>query len=85
MQLELCGLHDTDKHSHVNATCRTFLGRFPDDDLPESPDDSSNEDAEDDDEEEQDDEDDDEDEGEADGENNDSGDCNDAIALALLP
>ncbi len=55
MQLERCGLHD--KHSHVTATCRTFLGRFPDDALPESPDDSSNEDAEDEEGEEQDDED----------------------------
>jgi hypothetical protein len=42
VQLEQCGLHD--KHSHVTATYRTFLGRFPYDALPESPDDSGDED-----------------------------------------
>ncbi len=60
MQLEQCGLRD--KHSHITATCRTFLGRFPDDDLPESPEDSSDENAEDDDEEVAKDDDDDDDE-----------------------
>ena len=89
MQLERCGLHD--KHSHVTATCNTFLGRFPDDALPESSDDSGDEDAQEEEEEEQDaDEeeekeqdadDEDEDEEKADDEDDDSGDGNDAIAL----
>ena len=77
MQLERCGLHD--KHSHVTATCNTFLGRFPDDALPESSDDSGDEDAEDEEEEEQDEDDEDEDEEEADDEDDDSGDNNDAV------
>jgi hypothetical protein len=79
MQLERCRLHD--KHSHVTATCRTFLGRFPDNTLPESPEDSSDEDAEEEEEEQDDDDDEDEDEEDADDEDDDSGDGNDAIAL----
>jgi hypothetical protein len=75
MQLERCGLHN--KLSHVvTATCRTFLGRFPDDDLLEHQKYSSDEDEEDEDE-----EDEDEDEEEADDEDYDSGDDNDANAL----
>jgi hypothetical protein len=79
MQLERCELNY--KHSHVTATCRTFIGSFPDDDLPESPEDSSDEDAEDEEEEELDDDDEDEDEEEADDMDDDSGDCNNAIVL----
>ncbi len=67
MQLERGGLQD--KHSHVTATCRTSLGKFLDDDLPETLVDSSDEDAEEEEEEEEKEEDD-EDE---DDEDDDSG------------
>ncbi len=79
MQREWCGLHD--KHSHVTSTCNTFLGRFPDDALPESPDDSCDEEEQDEEEEEQDEDDEDADDEEVDDEDDDSGDSNDAIAL----
>jgi hypothetical protein len=66
---------------------KRFLGRLPDDDLPESPENSSDEDADYEEEEDQDDDDDeeeeedDEDEEEADDEDDDSGDGNYAIVL----
>ncbi len=36
MQLEQCGLHDRDRQSHVTPPCRSFLGSFEYDDVPES-------------------------------------------------